>query len=209
MVEATQHIPTVIQTLEPIVSQYGYVAVGGLLFLEDFGIPVPGETILIAAAFYAGLGQLNIVAVIIVGFIGAVLGDNVGYAIGTYGGHPLVERYGKYVLLPPARLHKAEQFFNKHGGKVVVVARFISGLRQLNGIIAGLSEMRWLKFITYNMIGAAIWVSFWSAVGFYGGNHISVFLRSQLYATLTLAVIAILFVGYKVIERRAEKEPKD
>lgn len=83
-----QHIPGFITALDPIVSQYGYLGVGGLITLEDFGVPVPGETVLIAAAFFAGLGHLNILLVALIAFIGAVIGDNVGFAIGEYGGHP-------------------------------------------------------------------------------------------------------------------------
>ena len=192
-----QHIPSYIQTLAPVVDQYGYLAVAGLLFLEDFGILVPGETVLIAAAFYAGLGQLNILFIILIGFSAAVVGDNVGFAIGEYGGRPLIERFGRYVLLTKERLDKAEHYFNRHGGKIVAVARFIDGLRQLNGIIAGISEMRWLKFITFNAIGAAVWVTFWSLVGYYGGEHITTFLHVDLYITIAVVILIAARLVYK------------
>lgn len=192
-----QHIPSYIQVVAPVVNQYGYLAVAGLLFLEDFGILVPGETVLIAAAFYAGLGQLNILLIILIGFIAAVAGDNVGFAIGEYGGRPLVERFGRYVLLTKERLDKAEHYFNHHGGKIVAVARFIDGLRQLNGIIAGISEMRWLKFITFNAIGAAVWVTFWSLVGYYGGEHIASFLHVELYITIAVIILIVARLAYK------------
>ena len=192
-----QHIPSYIQVVAPVVNQYGYLAVAGLLFLEDFGILVPGETVLIAAAFYAGLGQLNILLIILIGFIAAVAGDNVGFAIGEYGGRPLVERFGRYVLLTKERLDKAEHYFNHHGGKIVAVARFIDGLRQLNGIIAGISEMRWLKFITFNAIGAAVWVTFWSLVGYYGGEHIASFLHVELYITIAVIILVVARLAYK------------
>ena len=136
-----QHIPGIIRAFEPTINKYGYLAVAGLLLLEDFGFPSPGETVLIASAFFAGLGQLNVFLVALVGFLGAVVGDNIGFAIGNYGGHPLVEKFGKYIFLTPDRINKAERFFNKHGGIVVAGARFVEVLRQANGIIAGLSEM--------------------------------------------------------------------
>ncbi len=170
--------------------------------LEDFGVPAPGETVLIAAAFFAGLGHLNIFLVFLVGFVGAVIGDNIGFAIGEYGGHPLVERFGRYVFLTPERIGKAEKFFNKHGGKVVVIARFVEGLRQANGIIAGLSEMKWLKFITFNAIGAALWVGLWSAVGYYGGNHIEAFLRYQAYFSIAALVGLLGYVVFRVLKKR-------
>lgn len=201
----TQHIPTVIQSIAPVIHQYGYYAIGLMLFLEDFGVLVPGETILVASAFYAGLGQLNIFVVAIVGFLAAVAGDNVGFAIGNYGGHPLVEKYGRYILLNKERLDKAESFFNRHGGKVVTVARFIDGLRQLNGIIAGISEMKWGKFVVFNVIGAAIWVGLWTIVGYYGGSHINTFLRFELY--FTAAIIAV--IATRFIYKRYFKKPQD
>jgi len=194
----TQHIPSIIQTLAPTIDKYGYWAVFGLLILEDFGIPAPGETVLIAAAFYAGLGHLNIFLVALVGFIGAVVGDNIGFAIGKYGGHPLVERFGRYIFLTPKRIKAAEDFFNHHGGKVVVAARFVEGLRQANGIIAGLSDMRWPKFVFYNVLGAALWVACWSAIGYLGGNHIDTFLRYQLYVTVAAAVALVIFIILKI-----------
>ncbi|MEO6513315.1 MAG: DedA family protein [Candidatus Saccharimonadales bacterium] len=199
-----QHIPAVIKSLEPIINQYGYFAVGGLLLVEDFGVPAPGETVLIAAAFYAGLGQLNIFLVILVGFIGAVIGDNIGFAIGHFGGHPLVLRYGKYVFLTPERLSKAEAFFNRNGGKIVVIARFIEGLRQLNGILAGLSEMKWPKFLLFNVIGAALWVSFWAMAGYFGGSHITTFLHYQLYVTIGAALLTLLYGAFRIIKHRRE-----
>ena len=200
-----QHIPAVIQALEPTIRHYGYWAIGGLILLEDFGVPVPGETILIASAFYAGLGQLNIVLVAIIGFIGAVLGDNIGFAIGEYGGHPLVERFGKYIFLTSDRIHKMEEFFNRNGGKVVAAARFVEGLRQANGIIAGLSEMRWLKFVTFNMIGAALWVSLWSSIGYFGGSHIDAFLKYELYFTIAVFIALFAYVGWKIVKSKKHK----
>ena len=196
-----QHIPAVIQALAPTINTYGYWAVVGLVTLEDFGIPVPGETVLITAAFYAGLGQLNIFLVILLGFIGAVIGDNIGFTIGNYGGHPLVERFGKYIFLTPERITKAEQFFNRHGGKVVAAARFIEGLRQANGIIAGISEMRWPQFIVFNAIGAALWVGLWSSVGYFGGSHIGMFLKYELYVTIAVIAALIIFVIYRLARR--------
>lgn len=202
----TEHIPSFIQALEPVVNHYGYFAVGGLLLIEDFGIPVPGETTLIAAALFAGLGHLNIFGVVGIGFLGAVIGDNIGFAIGHFGGHPLIMRFGKYVLLTPKRFAKAEAFFSRQGGKIVLVARFIDGLRQANGIIAGVSEMRWRTFLAYNVVGALLWVSTWSAIGYFGGSHIETFLRYQLYVTIACVVGAISYFVYKRYTRAAESK---
>src|SRR5262249_39609224 len=153
-----EHLPGVLHTLEPTLNHYGYLAVVGLVLIEDFGVPVPGETVLILAAVYAGTGRLNIALVALLGFCGALLGDNIGFAIGHFGGRPLAERYGRYILLTPQRLEMATRFFDRHGGKIIIVARFVEGLRQANGIIAGISGLRWTRFLVFNAIGAALWV---------------------------------------------------
>ena len=181
-------LPGFLHALAPLLDHRGYLAVGLLLFLEDFGVPSPGETVLIAASVYAGAGRLNIVAVGVIGFAAAVLGDNVGYAIGRFGGRTLVLRFGRYVLLTPERLDRAESFFSRHGGKIVTVARFIEGLRQANGIIAGITRMPWPRFVAFNALGAALWVGTWTAVGYLAGNHIqAIYTQANRYALYLLA----------------------
>lgn len=198
-------LPGFIEVIAPTVNQYGYLAVGGLILLEDFGVPAPGEAILIAAAVFAGIGKLNIFLVIVVAFIGAMIGDNIGFAIGHFGGRPLLNRFGKYVFVTPKRLDKAEDFFNRNGGKVVIVARFIEGLRQLNGIIAGISEMRWPKFAAFNAIGAALWVGVWANVGYFGGSHISAFHKYAIYITIAAGAAVFAYIIYRLIRRRKKK----
>ena len=145
---------------------------------------------------------MNVFLVALVGFLGAVVGDNIGFAIGNYGGHPLVEKFGKYIFLTPDRINKAERFFNKHGGIVVAGARFVEGLRQANGIIAGLSEMKWVEFLTFNVIGAAIWVSLWTTIGYFGGSHINTFLKYQLYFTLIVILLLVVYVIWRITRRK-------
>ncbi|MFA5004353.1 MAG: DedA family protein [Candidatus Saccharimonadales bacterium] len=200
-----QHVPALISALEPTIHHYGYFAVGGLLFLEDFGIPAPGETTLIAAAFFAGAGDLNIFLVLLTAFFAAVLGDNLGYLIGRTGGHPLVLRFGKYVFLTSGRLEKAEAFFTRNGGRVVVVARFIEGLRQLNGIIAGITEMHWKKFVAANALGAALWVTTWGLVGYLGGDHIETIYRYGTRVALAAVLVLAGYISYRLLKRRAHK----
>ena len=124
---SAQPLPGVLANLAPVLDHYGYLAVGGFITLEDFGIPVPGETILIAAAVYAGAGRLNIFVVGLVAVLAAIIGDNIGYAVGFFGGRALVLRFGKYVRLTGERLDKAEAFFARYGGVVVAGARFHRG----------------------------------------------------------------------------------
>jgi membrane protein DedA with SNARE-associated domain len=194
---AAPHLPGALHSLEPTLDRFGYLAVAGLVLLEDFGVPVPGETVLILGAVYAGTGRLSIVLVALLAFCGALLGDNVGFAIGHFGGRRLALRYGRYVFLTPARLDKATQFFERHGGKVIIVARFVEGLRQANGIIAGISGMPWRRFLVFNAIGAALWVGVWTAIGYLSGNHIDTIYRVAVrYSTYLLAVLVVLLLAY-------------
>ena len=194
---APQHLPGVLHSLEPTLDQFGYLAVVGLVLVEDFGVPVPGETVLILAAVYAGTGRLNIVLVALLGFCGALIGDNIGFAIGHFGGRPLTERYGRYVFLTPARLDRATDFFKRHGGKIIVVARFIEGLRQANGIIAGTARMHWARFLFFNAIGAALWVLVWTSVGYFSGSHIdTIYSDATRYSTYLVIIAGVLVLAY-------------
>jgi membrane protein DedA with SNARE-associated domain len=202
----TEHLPGFVNSLAPLIHHHGYLGVAALVFLEDFGVPVPGETILITAAVFAGLGDLNVWLVGLIGWLAAVAGDNVGFSIGKYGGHPLVERIGKYVFLTPKRIKQAEDYFRQKGSWLVIIARFIEGFRQANGIIAGLAEMAWLRFLLYNSIGAALWAGLWVSVGYFGGSHLSSMLHYDLYLSLT---VVLVIVGYFVYKLKFKKAAKD
>jgi len=208
---APAHLPGVLHSLEPTLNQFGYLALG-LIFLEDFGVPVPGETVLIVAAIYAGTGRLSIWLVALVGFLAAILGDNVGFAIGHFGGRPLAERYGKYILLTPERLDKTASFFDRHGGKVIVIARFVEGLRQANGIIAGITGMHWTKFLPFNMFGAALWVGVWVSIGYFSGSHIDSIYRTatryQVFFAIAVGLVILGFIAHRVWRWRKERHER-
>jgi membrane protein DedA with SNARE-associated domain len=201
-----QHLPGVLHSLEPTLDQFGYLAVLALVLIEDFGVPVPGETILVLAAVYAGTGRLNIVLVALLGFCGAVIGDNIGFAIGHFGGRRLVERYGHYIFLTPERLDKTTRFFDRHGGKIIVVARFVEGLRQANGIIAGTSGMHWARFLVFNAIDAALWVLFWTSVGYFSGSHINTIYsdatRYSTYLAIAVGALLLAYIARRVVRFR-------
>lgn len=206
---STPQLPGVLHTLEPTLNHYGYLAVAGLVLLEDFGVPVPGETVLILGAVYAGTGRLSIVLVALLGFLAAVTGDNIGFAIGHFGGRRLVERYGRYILLTPERLDRATGFFERRGASIIVVARFIEGLRQANGIIAGTTGMHWARFLLFNAIGAALWVGLWASVGYLSGNHITsiydTVTRYDLYFAIAVGLVIVALITRRVLRSRAER----
>jgi membrane protein DedA with SNARE-associated domain len=199
-------LPGPLAALAPLLDHYGYLAIAGLIFLEDFGVPVPGETALIAGAVYAGAGRLNIVAVGLIAVAAAVLGDNIGYLIGRLGGRALVLRWGKYVLLTPQRLDKAEDFFNRHGAWVITIARFLEVLRQANGIVAGISGMPWRRFLAFNALGAVLWVALWTTVGELAGTHIaaiySAVTRYSLYVLIVGGLAILALIGRHLARRR-------
>jgi membrane protein DedA with SNARE-associated domain len=200
------HLPGFLSSLAGPLDRYGYWAVLLFVMIEDFGVPVPGETILIAASVYAGAGRLNVVAVGLIGFAAAVIGDNIGFAIGHYGGRAVVLRWGRYVRLTEQRLARAEDFFRRHGGWIIVFARFIEVLRQANGIVAGTSGLRWRRFLAFNALGAALWVGTWVSLGYLAGSHIGAIYhdvtRYSAYLLIALAVALAGYVGWHVLRRR-------
>jgi membrane protein DedA with SNARE-associated domain len=199
-------LPGFLNALSGTLQHYGLWAIGLLITLEDFGVPVPGETILIAGAIFAGAGRINIVALGVVAFVAAVTGDNIGFAIGHFGGRALALRFGKYVFLTEERLDKAEAFFDRRGSIVITFARFVEGLRQANGIIAGITGMHWLRFLVFNAIGAALWVGTWVTIGYFAGNNITtVYHYITLYSYYVLAGLVVLIVGYIVWRRRRRR----
>ncbi|HEX3749510.1 MAG TPA: DedA family protein [Streptosporangiaceae bacterium] len=206
-------LPGLLATIAPYLDRYGYVAVGGLLLLEDFGLPVPGEAVMIAASVYAGAGRLNIAVVAAVAFVAAVVGDCIGWAIGRHGGHRLLARFGRYVLLPPHRVARAEKFFARHGGKIVPLARFVDVLRQANGIIAGLTGMRFARFLVLNAIGAALWVGAWTTAGYLAGHHMATLYplvtRFGRYELAALGLLAAVLLARLALRRRRRARPAD
>jgi membrane protein DedA with SNARE-associated domain len=206
---ATKPLPGVFHHLEGPLEHYGYLAVATFLFFEDFGVPLPGETMLIAASLYAGTGHLNVWAVGIVAFVAAVLGDNVGYVIGRKGGIKLVHRYGRYFLITPERLQKAHDFFEHRGGWVVTIARFVEGLRQLNGVIAGTVGMPWKRFLVFNMLGAALWVGTWTTLGYLAGNNVETIARSFTYVVVAIGVVGVAYVLWHLRRRRRHRATAD
>jgi membrane protein DedA with SNARE-associated domain len=173
--------------------------------IEDFGVPVPGETFLIAAAVYAGAGRLNVFAVGVIGFVAAVVGDNIGFAIGHYGGRALVLHWGRYVRLTGERLDKAEIFFQRHGAWIITIARFIEVLRQANGIVAGTTGLRWRRFLAFNALGAALWVGTWVSLGYLAGNHIDAICHDitgySYYLLIAPAVVLAVYIARHILRR--------
>ena len=203
------HLPGFLNSLAGPLDHFGYWAVLLFVMIEDFGVPVPGETILIAASAYAGAGRLNVIMVGVIGFVAAVIGDNIGFAIGHYGGRALALHWGRYVRLTEERLDKAESFFNRHGAWIITIARFIEVLRQANGIVAGTTGMRWRRFLAFNALGAALWAGTWVSLGYLAGKHLDAIYhditRYSYYVLIAGAVVLAGYIARHILRRRRRR----
>ncbi|WP_406108045.1 DedA family protein [Micromonospora globbae] len=192
--------------LTSLVARYGYVGLALLVGVESFGVPAPGETAIILGAGYAARGQLAVVGVAVTAFVAAVTGDSIAYLIGRTGGRRVVLRYGRFVGLTRERFTRLEAVMNRHGPKIVAAARFVEGLRQFNGFIAGATGMPWRRFVLYNAAGAAAWVAVWVTVGYLAGNHVQAIVadvhRFQWYVLAAAVVGVLATVAWRLTRRR-------
>ena len=184
-----------------------------LVMLESIGLPVPGETALIAAALYAGTThKLEIGAIVAVAAAAAIIGDNIGYSIGRYGGAKLLLRYGHKIHLHEGRLKIGIWLFRRHGGKVVFWGRFVSILRTWAAFLAGANHMEWRRFLVFNAAGGIVWATLYGVVYYVFGASLQ-----KLSTTIDVAlgigsvVILIAFVVWTrrkeaELQKRAEKE---
>ena len=187
---------------EGVITAYGALALFVCLTLESLGMPVPGESAVIFASAAAAAGKLDIRTVALAAFAGAVLGDNIGYLIGRAVGRPVIVRFGRHVGLGEAQLDRAEALARRHGPVMVVFARFVVLLRQLNGIVAGTTGMHWATFGIANAVGAALWVGVWTTLAYRFGHSAKDLLPFLWHhASLVAAVLVPLLVVALVIVR--------
>ncbi len=193
--------------LEPFVHEYGAAAVAVILTLESLGLPVPGESVLIFASILAGRGELALAPLLLGAWAGAVTGDNIGYLIGRLLGRALILRFGGKIGITHDRLAQVEAFFTRYGPPTVAFARFVNVLRQLNGVVAGLSKMEWKRFLFFNALGGGLWVSVWTLTGFYLGKHVSGIktIAKNLEQGGTILGIAVLIAALAYLAWRLRK----
>jgi membrane protein DedA with SNARE-associated domain len=178
-------------------ARYGYWAVFVGVFLENAGLPVPGETALLAGAALSRSGRLFLPVVIATAVAAAILGDNVGFWIGRRGGRAFVERFGAKAGLTPAVLEQFDRFFDRHGAKTVFIARFVTGLRVVGAVLAGASGLAWGRFLLYNASGAIAWATVFGVLGYtlaYSWQTLEQWIGRSGLVLLAAAVIFILVV---------------
>ncbi len=184
-----------------LLQQYGYLIVFFGVMVESMGVPIPGETILIAAGVLAQRSGLDIGDAILFGILGAVVGDQLGYWAGRKGGRPFVLRWGRYLFITPERLRGAENFFARHGGKAVFMARFVAGLRVFGALVVGISRMRWRTFFFYNVLGGAVWATAAVLVGYLLGGSLGLVEQWLGRATLLLGAVLVLMLVFYLTYR--------
>jgi membrane protein DedA with SNARE-associated domain len=194
-------------TLTHDLETYGLILLFALVAMESCGIPLPGETALIAAAVLASSGRWNIVEVIAIAALAAFLGDNAGYWIARKGGRPAIAKIPIARDALPKLLPRGEQFFERHGPKTVVIGRFFAGLRVTVAWLAGLSHMEWKKFALYNALGGILCAA---AIGlgayYFGQAAIDAVTNYGLYGVIVVVVLVVLlFVGHRIWSRRRER----
>lgn len=188
-------------TIAHLVETYGYWFLFGLVAIESFGIPLPGETALVTAAAYAALGRLNIGFVIVAAASGAIVGDNAGYWLGRKGGLALVHRFGRHVGLTEAKLEKAHGFFERHGAKTVFFGRFIALLRSWAAVLSGVACMPYATFTLYNALGGIVWASIFGWLGYAFGRNLPSLERYVGQLSVALVLLAALAVVVYIVLR--------
>jgi membrane protein DedA with SNARE-associated domain len=192
-------------TLDSWLASYGYLAVFALVMVESIGVPAPGETALVGAALYAGsTHKLQIWWVIAVAIAGAILGDNVGFSIGRYGGAKLLLRHGHRIRLHEGRLKIGIWLFRRHGGKVVFWGRFVSILRTYAAFLAGTNQMDWKRFLLFNAAGGIVWATLYGVLYYEFGSAL------QKLST-TIDIVAgvggtLILIGFMIWTKRKEAE---
>ena len=196
-----------LQLIEQYMLAYGYWAVFFGVMLENAGIPVPGETILLIAGYFASTGEFHLALVMLIAATGAVIGDNIGFAIGHHYGRNVLLRIGRFFFLTPKRFARMEKYFEDHGNKTILVARFITGLRVFAALLAGASKMPWRVFVVYNVAGAILWSVVITTLGYLFGASLPLLVKwvGRSGTILLIAAIVIGVVIWRVRKHRTSE----
>jgi len=179
--------------LSQLIAVYGYWAIGGIVAFEGVGLPLPGETVLVAAAVYAGTTHdLEILFVIAAAAAGSILGNIAGFWIGREGGYRLLLHYGHYIRLTERKIKLGQYLFLRHGGKIVFFARFVAVLRVFSAVLAGANRMSWSRFLLFNAAGGIIWATLYGAGAYYLGERALLLTK---YTGIAAAVGAIVLLS--------------
>jgi membrane protein DedA with SNARE-associated domain len=192
-------------SLLPYIAAYGYWAVFFIVMLESAGVPLPGETVLVAAALYASIdNELDINAIVFAAAAGAAIGDSIGYWIGRKFGFPILLRFGPYIGLGEARLKLGQYLFQRYGGGIVFFGRFVALLRMFAASLAGVNRFPWGRFLFFNISGGVIWAATFGYGGYLFGEVLQRMASPLAAVTATFAVVAVVFGALTI--RKYEKD---
>lgn len=195
--------PTIVLALLKIDANTAYLGLFALVGAESSGLPVPGETALIAAGVLASHGRVHIELIIAIAALAAMLGDNLGYAIGRTGGRRLLERDGFLQHHRRRILERGEPFFERHGAKAVFLGRWVAGLRIAAAWLAGINRMPWRRFLFWNALGAIAWATSVGLLAYWLGPPAEKIFRTVGIAGVGLVAVALLgFFGWRRLRRR-------
>lgn len=188
--------------MEPLLKRYGYAGIFLAVLVEGVGILAPGQTLLVVGAIAAARGEFTLAWVLACALMAAVLGNSLGYLLGRWGGRPLLGR----LKVSETRLRRLEGYFTRHGKWIVLIARFVDGLRQLNGLVAGMMNMPWRVFMVFNILGAVLWTGAWGLGAYFldkdiGALHLAVHGIRPWAAAISLLIFLALMV-YLLRHRR-------
>jgi len=190
-------LPDLFEVLRDHFTTHGYWTLAITLLLENAGIPLPGETMLLFASFLAyQQHELNLALIILIATGACTLGDNVGYWIGHYGGRPLLHRYQKFFRVSDEKIAQGEKLFERYGSATVFFARFVFGMRIIAGPLAGVLRMHWRRFMLFNFLGAALWVTVISCIGYFFGQQWQLLVRVMGRANLLVFLLAVVVVVF-------------
>ena len=190
-----------------IVDALGYPAAGLGILIESAGVPFPGEALLLAAAAWAAARHHSIVLVILFGFLGSVVGADIGYYLGHRGGRPFVERFGHLFRIRPEHIARAELFFARHGDKAVLAARFILGLRTWGSMLAGMAHMPFWRFQLLSALGGLAWAIAVGVAGYLLGSNLALITTLIRDIGIGGLVIVALIVVIVVLARARAARP--
>jgi membrane protein DedA with SNARE-associated domain len=191
------------------ISLLGYAGIFFLMMLESMVVPVPSELVMPFAGFLVAQGNFNFILVIVASSLGSITGSLIFYYIGKTGGHTLVEKYGKYVLVDIEDIKKTEEWFNKRGELTIFIARLIPVVRHLISLIAGIGKMNVKKFTLYTILGATLWNGILTYLGFILGQHwneVSQYVEELDIGIVILLVIGCLYFAYRHITRKKKNQ---
>ncbi len=188
-----------------LITSFGYWAVFSLVGLESLGVPLPGETSLVAAGIYAGHShKLSIWVIFLVAAAAAIIGDNIGYWVGDKGGYQLLRRYGHYMRIDESKMKIGRYIFDRHGGKVVFFGRFVSILRTYAAFLAGTNKMRWRTFFIFNAAGGIVWAAMYAFGAYILGNSLRT-ISGTVNLVLLGAAVVVIAAAIMVIRRQSRR----